>query len=383
MSQVPDWQLAFTLPNLSFSARPESRSELNLGLDGIAVVPVSDPRVTEIMEWSEAARRFLGSFHDGNGKPIAPAVLIVRDDWYRALEQDPEPVISFRNAVAVAAILPFRAHWQSDGWSGVSWSESFDYHPAQLRLDGSKFDSWTPALNSIGFRLDGLSLTPDLRVPRTELRHVDEPLAERLGRVWSLRYRQGKEQRGATARVFRSLEAAYEALAIRFKSYSSLQEIGLETVPWTTAIEVLASPPNRHVQPKDCIELLGNASGIGDSVLQERRYEVRVRGKTSRVTLPQQAYVHLYNARSKFVHGDEVSVELLRPFGEDAPPLLSLASTIYRIALMAYLEEHWPVTPTSTPEGDSLKELLEYGLLEFAYAYEDHLLTAIGKRVHD
>ena len=92
----------------------------------MAIVSASDRRVKEITEWSDAARRFLESFHDGNGKPITPAVLIVRDDWYRDMAQNPEPVISFRNAVAVAAILPFRAHWQSDGWSGVSWSEAFE-----------------------------------------------------------------------------------------------------------------------------------------------------------------------------------------------------------------------------------------------------------------
>ncbi len=323
-------------------------------------------------------RRALRSFHDGNGKPITPAALIVRHDWHRDIGRDPEPVISFRNAAAVAAILPFRAHWQSDGWAGVSWSEAFDYHPAQLRVDGSKFDAWTPALNSIGFRLRGLSLTPDLRVPRTELSHTDEQLAERLGRMWHLRYRQGQKER-KTARAFRSLEAAYEALAIRFKNYSSLQEIGLETVPWTTAIEVLASPPNRYVKPKDCINLLGSASCIHDPKLHERRYEVRVGRETSCVTLPQQVYVHLYNARSKFVHGDEVSTELLLPFGEGAPPLLSLASTIYRTALMAYLEEHWPQESTQRLASDESSLTAYFKNAWQNSPYEDHLLAAIGK----
>ena len=235
MSTAPDWQLAFVLPNLCLGRPERSPPKLTLGLEGIAIVPASDPRVAEITEWSTAARRFLGSFHDGNRRETQPAVLIVREDWHSDIVGNPEPVIAFRNAAAIASILPFRAQWQSDGWSGVSWSESFDYHPAQLRLDGTKFDSWTPALNSIGFRLDGLSLTPDLRVPRTELRHVDERLAELLGRVWYLRYRRGREKR-KSARVFRSLETAYEALGIRFRSYSSLNEVGLNAVPWATAI---------------------------------------------------------------------------------------------------------------------------------------------------
>ena len=142
MSEYPDWQLAFVLPNLCFGTADRSRRELTLGLESMAIVPASDPRVLEITEWSEAAKSFLRSFHDGNGKPITPAALIVRHDWHRDIGRDPKPVISFRNAAAVAAILPFRAHWQSDGWAGVSWSEAFDYHPAQLRVDGSKFDAF-------------------------------------------------------------------------------------------------------------------------------------------------------------------------------------------------------------------------------------------------
>ncbi len=382
MSSDPEWQLAFVLPNLLLGESERSPSELTLGLEGIAIVSPSDRRVAEISTWSVAANTFLNSFHDGNRKSLEPAALIVRKDWYSDMGRDPEPLISFRNAVAIASILPFRAHWEADGWSGVSWSDSFDYHPARLRNDGSKFDSWTPAINSIGFRTKELSLTPDLRVPRPELRHADEALADRLGRVWRLRYRRGREKRRAK-KVFRSLEAAYEALSVGFKNYASLYEIGLDTVHWTTAIEVLASPPNKYVKLCDCIKLLGRASCINDPELQERGHEVRIGKDTTHVTLPQRAYVHLYKARSKFVHGDEVSVDLLRPFGEDAPPLLSLASTVYRIALMAYLEKHWPREPTPEPDGASLRELLAYTLRENLGPYEDHLLAAIGKSYWD
>ena len=86
------------------------------------------------------------------------------------------------------------------------------------------------------------------------------------------------------------------------------------------------------------------------------------------MTLAQKIFLHLYGARSKFVHGDKVSTRLLLPFGDDAPPLLSLASTIYRIALMAYLDEHWP------------RDLwLDIAGMD----YEDHLLKAVGKSFWD
>ena len=250
MSANPGWQLAFVLPNLGFDERKDTLSELTLGLEGIAIVPASDQRVTSIASWSDATRRFLDSFHDGNGKAITPSTLIVQDDWYKDMSNHVEPVIAFRNAVAIATILRIRAGWPGSGRAGPSWSETFDHHPALLRPDGSGFDFWTPALNSIGFQLDGLSLTPDLRVARTDLRFFDKLLGDRLGRVWHLRYRRRREKH-KTEKVFRSLEAAYQALSVGFKSYSSLTEVGLDTVHWTTAIEVLASPPDRDVKKWD------------------------------------------------------------------------------------------------------------------------------------
>ena len=109
MSLKPDWELAFVLPNLLLRERHHSPSELTLGLEGIAIVPASDARVDAITKWSEPARRFLNSFHDGHSVPITPAVLIVRTDWHSEMNKKSEPVIAFRNAVAVASIVPARA----------------------------------------------------------------------------------------------------------------------------------------------------------------------------------------------------------------------------------------------------------------------------------
>lgn len=379
MSATPEWQLAFVLPNLRLGEHQRSPSALTLGLEGIAIVAGSDARVAEIAEWSEAARSFLRSFHDGNGTAITPAVLIVREDWYSDMAEGPEPLIAFRNAVAAASILPNRAHWPGDGWWSVSWSESFDYHPARLRRDGSKFDFWTPALNSIGFRLRGLSLTPDLRVPRTDLRQTDERLAERLGRVWHLRYRGGKAKH-KSARVFRSLEAAFEALGIRFRSYSSLSEIGLNAVPWVTAVEVLASPAEGSVRKWHCTQLIQQHE-FSDHRLRQKRCWVKTKQGRRHMTLAQRIFLRLYDARSKFVHGDKVSVRLLLTTGDEAPPLLSLASTVYRTALMASLEEHWARASSVASDDRSLQE--DFKSVWLDSPYEDHLLKTLGKSFWD
>lgn len=384
MSTLPEWRLAFVLPSLRLAEGVRSLSEVTLGLEGMAIVPASDSRVAEIRKWSGPADKFLSSFHDGNGTAITPAALIVREDWHSDIAADPEAAISFRNAAATASILPMRAEWQYGAGNGVWWSESFDDHPARLRSDGSKFDYRTPALNSIGFRLKGLRLTPDLRVPRQPLTRIDKNLADRLGRAWWLRYGRKRDRRN-TAKLFRSLEAAYYALGLRFTSHSSLSAVGLSTVPWTTAIEVLAAPGAGYVRKSDCTQLIGRHE-FHDQRLRHRNHWVKRNRQGSRrchMTLPQRVYLRLHDARSKFVHGDRVSVKLLLTDGDDAPPLLSLASTIYRTALMAYLEEHWPRRVTALHETSSVAELLRHHLREGHDVYEDHLLNAIGKTYWD
>ena len=371
MSNNPEWQLAFVLPNLHLEDRSSSRGELTLGLEGIAIVPATDPRVSAIRRWSSAADRFLGCFHDGYGEAITPCVLIVRDDWDADMDRRAAPLISFRNAIAVASVLPARASWPHSSEAGPYWSDTFDYHPAQLSLDGSYWRVRSPALDHIGVPLDGLSLTPDASLPRPSARIMDRHLADRLSRLWRRRYRR-KRDKTKIRRVFRSLESAYEALAMRSESYSSLSELGLRTVPWATAVEVLASPPNQNVKKSDCITLIGQAPAPLSRKLRERRYWVWEYAKKKRLrqhmTLTQRLFHHLHTARSKFVHGDEVSTKLLLPLGKGSQPLLSVVSTVYRAALISYLEKHWPREP---PVGDVLSLVEES-------TYEDHLLKALG-----
>ncbi len=300
MTNKPDWQLAFVLPNLLMEDHQGSPVQLTLGLEGIAIVPASDPRVTDIRRWSSAADTLLGCFHDGNGTSITPAVLIVRDDWNADMNRSAEPVMAFRNAIAVASILPARARWATGGWGEVSWSDAFDCHPAELSVDGSMWNVWTPALTSVGLLLDGLSLTPNFGLPRSRLGPIEKTLGARLSRAWKLRFRRRRELQD-TARVFRSLEVAYEALAMRFKNYESLNERGLGTVPWATAVEVLASPPKQHVDKWLCNDLIGRAPVPQARALRARRYWVwkdRRRRQRKHMTLVQRMYYRLYTARS-------------------------------------------------------------------------------------
>ena len=175
--------------------------------------------------------------------------------------------------------------------------------------------------------------TCNIRIPRSPVKDVDPTLEKLLGHVWKTRY-IGHRDKKKTLRVVRSLESAYYALAVRFKFEESLDELGLGTVPWTTAIEVLASTGNQNVGPRDCIELLGKAPRPDGPELRHRRFWIKTKSGRCHMTFTQRCYRRLHDVRSKFVHGDKVSKGLLWPHGMEKPPLLNLASTVYRICLL-------------------------------------------------
>lgn len=371
MAEQPEWRLAFVLPNLCLRGFHSSPAQLTLGLEGIAIVPATDPRVSEIREWSSAADKVLRCFRNEYCEVITPSVLIIREDWDSDMDRRAAPLIAFRNAVAAASVLPARAGWSHKRFTlswGSYWSDPFDHHPIQLGLDGSYWHMLSPALEHTAVPLDGLTLTTNPSIPRRNVRTLDQQLADRLGRLWHRRYRQKRDiQR--IRRVFRSLEAAYEALAMRFKNYESLSEQGLGAVPWTTAIEILASPERRNVNKWHCIGLIGQAPPAQIRQVERKTYWVKDRGGRKPLTLPQRTFLHIYEARSKFVHGDRVSRKLLLPFGKGTLPLLAMASTVYRVALISYLQEHWPwEMPARKPM-----------ILADEMTYDDHLLKAVGK----
>lgn len=376
MATMPDWVMLFALPGLKLDGKRAPREGITLGLEGIALVDAGDSRVADVRRWSGPADRFLSSFHDGNGGPITPSVAIARADWMASFNREVEPIVAFRNACALCCVLPCRAGGPSNAWAGWSWTDSFDFHPALLSMSGERLDIVTPAMKAIGIPLQDLSLNIDQSLARNDMGAFDTHLAARLGRLWKQRYIRGRHRR-QSAQVFRSLEAAYNAASLTFKNYASLNEIGMDAVYWANATEVLAAPPTGEVSKWHCMELVGEFDWQFEPALRARRYRVRDGKKAGlpkhrSVSLPQKIFYLLYHARSKFVHGDTISESLLLPFGAKAPSLLSLASTIYRLALHAYLERSWPVAPSL--EDRSSLDFLAYG------AYEKHLLAAAGRQ---
>ena len=357
---APEWELLFLLPNLK--VEPDDlatwgfppQAGLTLGLEGMALTSAKDERVAETSEWSAAAAAWVKSFHDGRWNPIVPAALIAKKGWGSLMGKDPEPVMSFLNAVSVAALLRARAKWPGAGVRGPLWADSFDHHPIELRRDGSALDMATPAVIHSQVPWTELSLTCNVGLGQSEMDSTDERLALRLGAAWKLRYQERLTNR-ATTRLFRSIEVANQALRMTSQGYRTTREAASASVRWATSMEMLAAPGEGYVSKDDCFALIKEYSCSNGE--EEIAADV---------------FLRLYKLRNDSVHGREIGLDQLRPFGERAPPLLSLASTVYRLALIAYLNRHWPATAEDA--ADLPTNEMTHGLLDPPRAdYEAHL----------
>lgn len=362
--------MVFTLPYLEVKRDDRIDPGLNLGLEGIEIVPGDDERVNEIVSWSPAAETWLNSFETHLGHKIIPAVLIVRRDWMKRLGKDPEPIVAFRNAVALSNVMICRARGPERSFIGAPWSDAFDFHASQLTVDGGRVDVSTPAVSSFGVPLDSLRIALDPAFPRRRFGLSDDYLAVWLGRLWKDRYLRRRRIR-KTAAVFRSLELAYHAASVQFKNYGSIHDAGLSSVLWVSAVETLASHGRKgNVGKAACLDLLADPPKIKESALLARWYRVVVNRRPRQVNVAQKIYDLTYRARNKFVHGDQVSPSLLLPFAKKrGPPLLELATTIYRMCLVRHL---------MTIESGKWKPDWRMGMFTH-YEYEKHLLRAQGK----
>lgn len=349
-----DWEFVFVLPNLALPRDPTERNPgdwpdgISFGPGQIAIVRLGDPRVVHLRREIPAVDQILSSFVDQYGKPYDPAVLLVSKSAPETVRNGLDAIVAFRNAVALAFILRARAAAER-GYGGLdpTWSDTFDFHPAQIGGNG-RMILQSPAL------LAGVSTTARLRLthspylPVTQRRlYPDSYLFRCFGDAWTRRFcRTVKSERFAD-RLFRSLDVAYQACAIGAKNEGSLNDYGIQVALWVSAIEILAWPDRRHADLESVLILLSrDTSKLRDS---SPRYRIKLRNPLSRkvgtrsVSALQRAYIYLYRARNKFLHGNPVSTGTLLTLNRgERVGLPRLATVVYRAALVAYLDKRYP-----------------------------------------
>lgn len=350
MAQL-DWELVYVLPNLEL---PSPDEQTHFDLDGGNITTfeqdqlfitsgVSEP-AEQIRSHIPAAEKLLSSFSTPTGRELEPAILVVDGDAPDELKRNEQASVAFRNAVALLYVLQGRAQNIANGHTtGPTWSNTFDFHPTTVGLDGSLM-TLSPALQA--FYVDPESIVavsnPELPVEGEHL--YGDPFLERaLGQEWRRRYLSPREDERFGRRLFISLQVAFQASSIAVKNRTSVQEYGLQVSQWISAIEILAQPESGYVRRSHVLDLLGRfewnrrpASG--------RWYVVdRSSGEiTRRGNLVQRLYTLLYHARNKFIHGEQMEPSLLTPVVSGVEVVLPrAASLVYRAALAAYLGQRY------------------------------------------
>lgn len=274
------------------------------------------------------------------------------------------PMIAFRNGVAIATVLLGRAQ-SVNGYSGLAptFSDVFDLHPAAIGGTG-RMVLQSPAYLDISGPEQKRLLTPSPYVSRqTAPFWHDLYVYDAIAKVWRHRY-AGRPRRVQYAdRLFRSLEVAYQACGVGARNEASIMDYGTQVALWISAIEILAWPGRKHASLDSVLSFLHHPA-VGARARQ-RRYRVRIKvnGKWESPVLSklQRAYVAMYTARNRFLHGNPVGMStLLLKRRKAIAPLPRLAAIVYRAALVAYLDEtHSKRLSTLKEFGDRFLETMQ------------------------
>lgn len=348
------WEFAFVLPNLVLPSEPtHAGSEdwpegLSFAPRLASLVPQSDPRVRALRRSSAGLRQILRSFRDEYARPYSPAVLVLSTSLPAAVRNDLAVVIAFRNAVAMPAILRARAaHARDRGNAFPTWSETFDFHAAQLNRHGRMIIQSPSRLGLVSATAKTV-FTPSASVGYERNRiFVDHYLFSALGRSWLAHYVKGRGRSPFFRRLFRSLEVAFAASGMADSNAGSIQDYGLQVAQWVSAIEILARPEKSKVSHEVVLRFLDSVPTR--AAFAKRRYRARVKGTLTPLSLIGRAYTYLYHARNDFLHGNPVAESsLLTRTQKKQVALPLLAGLVYRVALVAYLSRRYPKAPGLT-----------------------------------
>ena len=375
------WRFLYVLPNLELPEAPRENQvgEWPGGLDlrtGVfTITSAADPRVEAIRSTVPEVDQIVSSFYRETGAKYVPAVLIARSDAPDRILRSEEATVAFRNSVALSVVLRGRAAVaRGRGGQAPTWSDTFDFHPAQISAAG-RFVLLSPALQALMSTEKPCCFTRSPSLP-PEGRHLwpDEYLYRTLGLEWERRYGRGHLRAQYGRSLFRSLEVAYSACAVGAKNQGSIHDYGLQVALWVSAIEILTWPRNKHANLEYVLDFLRSAP-LHENLRKRRfRAKLRKRGGPIRMNALERAYTYLYKARNEFLHGNPVSPSILFTRSKERQvPIPRVAAVVYRMALAAYLNARHPVGIRSMEE---LKA--RPGEVGLRYTYETALAEMLG-----
>lgn len=372
------WEFGFVLPNLVLPSDLEDTNPgaypngFSIAPDFLTVLPGDHSIVRQMRAENASVEQVLGSFRNEYGLSYSPSVLVARADAAEALRRSLEAFVSFRNALALSVILRGRAGLVADrGSATTTWSDTFDFHPAQLG-GGGRMILQSPALTSLVSPAAKLALTHSPYV-QLEGRRLwpDHYLLRALGLAWRRRFTPRPKTDQFGDRLFRSLEVAYQACGVGAKNEASIHEYGTQIALWVSACEILSWPERRRADLPAVLALLDKYQGRDET--RRRRFTFTFRKSRLRLSAPQRAYAYLYRARNDFLHGNPVDINTMLTRHAKAPiGLPRIAAVVYRTALVAYLSKRYPTTLSMKQLAADALELFDH------YVYDDAFAEAFG-----
>ena len=327
------WSIFFLLPNLVLSEP--------IGNQYIAIVPNDDKRVTAITDESSYAKSLVENFEDQFGSKAYPSLLIMKENTPDFL-RDIEPIVGFRNCIALSTIMVGHEHFLTSTSSAYPlYSDYFDLYPITLSRKDDGYITRSPSV--FGFDNEHQHFkgqtTPGLARFEHLMTKPNNDLFISLEKIWTRRFIRRKKNEWSTTALFRSLEMAYRAAAMPFQNHATIYDYGTGASLWVSALEILSHPRTGNANLLSVIKLIGGYKWENNKV-KRRVYKVKYRRQYYQVNLVQKLYKELYDTRNAFLHGNPVTPRRLRPFGnKNAHPITRFAPLIYKVALLSFLDQ--------------------------------------------
>lgn len=270
------------------------------GNEHIAVVPPSDPRISEHLKDANF-RRVVNGFTDQFKRRRSPAILIMRG----RTRQRPEAITAFENVLAICAVMQARERVarQDVRAQYFRYSGYFDFYPYSLIQDSRYLVANTASGSALDDPAQFKGQTSPELLPGTASGEFYDPLLfDALMRRWSERHIPGARESAHNDALFNSLEMAYRASRMPHDNRGSLRDYGAQIGLWVSAFETLAWPAHAYAGLTQVLELIRPAAAHIPALT--RRYSApSTKGKKKALPIAEKIYCEMNKARNDFLHG--------------------------------------------------------------------------------
>jgi len=337
---LSEWIPILVLPNLLLREP--------IGDGDIAVTPVDDNRIADAVAEHPRIGKFLDRFADAFGDPVDPSVLIIRQEATEAY-RNTSAIAGFRDLLAVATIPNARALQitHGGGMGAPVWGETFSIYPWMVDRHGNDLIGQTPAMFG-QHGVDEFRGQTDAGLPQftVEPYAIDRPVFDEVLLRWHRRF-GGDEASWEDRALFRSLNMARAAMLMPGGAEYGFYDVGRLLTLWISAFEILLHPgPGGAIGEAQVLNVLDSAVWL-DQRCAALAANVKIGKHTTARTTASELCHRMYALRNDFLHGNDVRVEQL---AINDVPFLLLASSLYRVALVKFLNLRIPAIEDSANE---------------------------------